>query len=65
MLSSNLNLNVGMTAGYNNKILISSTGSKIDSNKDIIKAEVYHQKSRSSAASSIVHTALETHSMRA
>ena len=35
MLPSNLNLNIGRTKGYNNKILVSSTGMKIGSNRDI------------------------------
>ena len=34
-LPSNLNLNIGKKKGYNNKILVSNTGIKIDSNKDI------------------------------
>ena len=35
MLPSNLNVAIGKKAGYNNKILISNTGTKIDSKKDI------------------------------
>ena len=35
MLLSNLNLNIGKTKGYNNKILVSNTGMKIGSNRDI------------------------------
>ena len=35
MLSSNLNLNIGRTKGYNNKILVSNTGIKIGSKRDI------------------------------
>ena len=35
MLPSNLNLNIGKMKGYNNKILVSNTGMKIGSNKDI------------------------------
>ena len=35
MLPSNLNLNIGKTKGYNNKILVSNTGMKIGSNRDI------------------------------
>ena len=35
MLPSNLNLNIGRTKGYNNKILVSNTDTKIGSNKDI------------------------------
>ena len=34
MLPSNLNLSVGKTKGYNNKILVSNTGLKIGSNRD-------------------------------
>ena len=37
MLPSNLNLNIGKTVGYNNKILISNTYMKIGPNKDINK----------------------------
>ena len=37
MLPSNLNLNIGNTKGYNNKILVSSTDIKIGSNRDISK----------------------------
>ena len=35
MLPSNLNLNIGKKKGYNNKILVSNTGLKIGSSKDI------------------------------
>ena len=35
MFPSNLNINIGKTKGYNNKILVSNTGMKIGSNKDI------------------------------
>ena len=45
MLSSNLNLNIEKTVGYNNKILISNTDMKIYPNKDINKAAVHHKKS--------------------
>ena len=37
MLPSNLNLAIGKKDGYNNKILVSNTGMKIGSNKDISK----------------------------
>ena len=37
MLPSNLNLNIGKTKGYNNKILVSNTGMKIGPNRDINK----------------------------
>ena len=37
MLPSNLNLNSGKKKGYNNKILVSNTDMKIDSNRDINK----------------------------
>ena len=36
-LASNLNLNIGKTKGYNNKILVSNTDMKIGSNRDINK----------------------------
>ena len=35
MLPTNLNLNIGRKKGYNHKILVSNTGMKIDSNKDL------------------------------
>ena len=35
MLPSNLNLKIGWTKGYNNKILVSNTDMKIGSNRDI------------------------------
>ena len=35
MLPSNLNLSIGKTKGYNNKILVSNTDMKIVSDKDI------------------------------
>ena len=37
MLPSDLNLSMGKTKGYNNKILVSNTDMKIGSNKDINK----------------------------
>ena len=37
MLPNDLNLNIGKTTGYNNKVLVSNTGMKIGSNKDINK----------------------------
>ena len=37
MLPSNLKLKIGKTKGYNNKILVSNTGMKIGSNRDINK----------------------------
>ena len=35
MPPSNLNLNIGKMEGYNNEILVSNTGMKIGSNRDI------------------------------
>ena len=37
MLPSNLNLNIGKSKGYNNKISVSSKGMEIGSNRDVIK----------------------------
>ena len=37
MLPSNLNLNIGRTKGYNNKVLVSKTDMEIGSNKDTNK----------------------------
>ena len=42
MLPSNFNLAIGKKEGYNNKILVSKTGMKIGSNKDLNR---YHKKS--------------------
>ena len=39
MLPSNLNLNIGWTKGYNNKILVSNTDIKIGSNRDINRGQ--------------------------
>ena len=39
MLPSNLNLNIGWTKGYNNKILVSNTDIKIGSNRDITRGQ--------------------------
>ena len=39
MYSSNLNLNLGKTEGYNNEIFISNLGMKIDSNKNVNQGE--------------------------
>ena len=47
MLSSNLNLNIRKTAGYNNKILMRNIDLKIGSDGNINNAEVYHKKSPS------------------
>ena len=45
LLQSNLNVNIGKMVGYNNKISKCNTDMKIDPNKDISKAVVYHKKS--------------------
>ena len=45
MVPSNLNLSDGKCAGCNNRILIGNADMKIDSSRNINKAEVYHQKS--------------------
>ena len=37
ILPSDLNLNIGKTKGYNNKILVSNTGMKIGPNRDMNK----------------------------
>ena len=37
MLPSDLNLDIGKTKGYNNKVLVSNTDMKIGLNKDISK----------------------------
>ena len=40
MLPNDLNLNIGKTKGCNNKILVSNTGMKIGSNRDINKKKL-------------------------
>ena len=40
MLPSDLNLNIGKTKGYNNKILVSNAAMKIGSNRDINKKKL-------------------------
>ena len=57
-----MKLRIGKTAGYNNKILISSAAMKIDDNKDINKAKVYRQKSRTPAVPSKAHADIKIHS---
>ena len=44
MVPSNLNLNIGKTARYENKIFISNTGMKSDANKDINKSDFYYKQ---------------------
>ena len=48
ILQSNLNLNIGKTVGYSNKILISNINMKIGLSKNINKNEDYHHKSTQS-----------------
>lgn len=40
ILPSSLNLDIGKTAGYNSKLLISNIDMKIDSNRIMHKAEI-------------------------
>ena len=64
---SGLNLNIRKTVGYNNKILINNMGMKIDSNRIINKALVYHYKSiqnRSPVAELELHTASEIYVLK-
>ena len=44
MHTSNLNLKIGKTATYNNKISIKNIDMKIGLDRNITKAEVYHEK---------------------
>ena len=44
MLSSNLNLNIVKTVGYNNRILISNLGIIVGLNSDKNKTVAYHKK---------------------
>ena len=57
MLPSDLNLNIGKTKGYNNKILVSNTGMKIDSNKDINKDHKKSTPPEPGKAESVAHDA--------
>ena len=57
MLPSNLNLNIGKAAGYNNKFLRSNIDKKIDLNRNVNK--VFHQKSWSLAAPPKLHAVPE------
>ena len=54
MRPSNLNLSIGKTKGYNNKILVSNTGMKIGSNRDINKV---HKKLLSDVPKIVIPTA--------
>ena len=47
-IPSNLDLSIERTVGYNNKILISNTGMKIRSNRNVNKTEVYHREATKS-----------------
>ena len=67
MLESNLNLNIGKTAGYNNEILISNIDIKINSNRKINKAEIYPQiftKFQSLATPLVASATREMHLMK-
>ena len=48
MLSGNSNLDIGKTAGYNNKVLISNLNMKIGSSRKYYQTRIYHQKSSQS-----------------
>ena len=54
-----MNYNLEKTVGYNNKIL-----TKIGTNRNISKAEIYHQKSRLAAAPSEPYATTEMHLMK-
>ena len=56
---NNVNYNLEKTVGYNNKIL-----TKIGTNRNISKAEIYHQKSRLAAAPSEPYATPEMHLMK-
>ena len=53
ILPSNLNLNIGKKKGYSNKILVSNTDMKIDSNRDINKD---HKKLPSDESNTVIPT---------
>ena len=44
ILLSNLNLNIRKTAGHKNEILIGNIDMKINTNRNINNADVYHHK---------------------
>ena len=64
MLPSDLNLNIGKTKGYNNKILVSNTGMKIGSNRDINKDHKKLTPPESSKAEGVAHAASKMHLMK-
>ena len=64
MLPSNLNLNIGKTVRYRNKVLIKNIDRNTGLNGNINRSEVYHQKSRSPAAQLKAYAAPEMHSMK-
>ena len=64
MLPSNLNLNIGKTKGYNNKILVSNTGMKIGSNRDINKDHKKLTPPELSKAEDVAHAASKMHLMK-
>ena len=63
MLPSDLNLNIRKTKGYNNKILVSNTGMKIGSNRDINKnhKKLPSDKSKKTVAPAVQHDLIEKH----
>ena len=64
MLPSNLNLNIGKTKGYNNKILASNTDIKIGSNRHINKDHKKLPPPDTSKAEGVVHAPPKMHLMK-
>ena len=64
MLPSKLNLNIGKTKGYNNKILVSNTDMKIGSNRDINKDYKKLSPPEPSKAAGVAHAAPKIHLMK-
>ena len=64
MLPSNLNLNIGKTKGYNNKILVSNTGMKYGSNRDINKDHKKLTPPEPGKAEGVAHATSKMHLMK-
>ena len=64
MLPRDLNLSIGKTKGYNNKILVSSTYMKIGSNRDINKDHKKFTPPEPGTAEDVTHAAPKTHLMK-
>ena len=61
MLQSDLNLNIGRTKGYDNKILVRNTGMKVGPNRDIKKDHKKLLLPEPDKAEGVTHAAPEMH----